>query len=184
MKNSFRAGIGIILGICLCFALSPLGYTRPHSSRLSQNAAPSQKEPVVTTHAKGTFDVKLNPQPPDDKSSDGTSDAGIARMILEKQLHGDLEGTSKGQMLAFSTGAKNSGAYVAIEKIAGTLQGRTGSFALQHIGAMSRGAYQLNITVVPDSGTGQLEGIAGTFSIQITDGKHFYDFAYTLAQAP
>ena len=138
----------------------------------------------MTLHAKGTFEVKLTPKPPDDQPSGSAPDDGIARMTIDKQLHGDLEGTSKGQMLASGPNVKNSGAYVAIEKINGTLQGRTGSFVLQHIGTVARGAQQLNITVVPDSGTGQLEGISGTFNIQITGGKHFYDFAYTLPQAP
>jgi len=130
----------------------------------------------VTTHATGTFDVKLTPQPSEDKSDDAT----LGRMTIEKQIHGDLEATSKGQMLTAGTPVKSSAGYVAIERISGTLHGRTGSFILQHTGSMNRGALQLSITVVPDSGTGQLTGLTGKMDIQIADGKHSYDFAYTL----
>ena len=101
-------------------------------------------------------------------------------MTIDKQYHGDLEGTGKGQMLTAGTPVKGSGAYVAIEKVAGTLKGRSGSFALQHSGTMTQGAPHLAITVVPDSGTGELKGIAGKMDIKIADGKHSYDFEYTL----
>jgi hypothetical protein len=130
----------------------------------------------VTTHATGTFDVKLTPQPSEDK----TDDATLGRMTIEKQIHGDLEAASKGQMLTAGTPAKGSAGYVAIERVSGTLHGRTGTFILQHSGTMTRGALQLGITVVPDSGTGQLTDLTGKMDIQITDGKHSYDFAYTL----
>jgi hypothetical protein len=134
---------------------------------------------VVTAHASGTFEVKLTPQAPDDKAED----ASLGRMTIEKQFHGDLEGTSKGQMLTAGTGAKgSSGGYVAIEKFSGTLHGRSGSFVLQHSGTMTRGVPQLVITVVPDSGTGQLAGLAGAMTIKIADGKHSYDLEYTLAK--
>ena len=128
------------------------------------------------SHASGAFDVKAVPQK--DENSD---DPGLGRMLLDKQYHGDLEATGKGQMLfAGNPGAKGSGGYVAIEKVTGTLQGRNGSFVLQHTGTMNRGAQQLNISVVPDSGTGQLAGLAGKMDIKIVDGKHFYEFEYTL----
>ena len=126
--------------------------------------------------ASGTFDVKLTPQ------TDDNGDAKLGRMTFEKQFHGELEGSSKGQMLTGITEIKNSAGYVAIEKFSGTLKGRTGTFILQHIGTMNRGAQQLTITVVPDSGTGQLAGIAGNFTIKITDGKHSYVFEYTLPE--
>ena len=133
----------------------------------------SQKE-VAVNHARGPFDVKLAPQ--DDKL-----DATLGRMTLDKQYHGDLEATSKGQMLTASTEIKGSGVYVAVERVTGTLNERTGSFSLYHSGVMTRGAPSLTITVVPDSGTGQLTGIAGTMKIEIAhDGKHSYDFEYTL----
>jgi hypothetical protein len=86
-------------------------------------------------------------------------------------------------MLTAGTDVKGSAGYVAIERVTGTLHGRTGAFVLQHTGTMSRGTYQLSVTVVPDSGTGQLLGLAGKFNITIADGKHSYDFAYTLPEA-
>jgi hypothetical protein len=131
------------------------------------------------THASGTFEVKLTPQPPDDKSED----AAMGRMIIDKQFHGDLEATSKGQMLTVGTAVEGSAGYVAIEQVSGTLHGRNGSFALQHSGTMTRGVPQLTVTVVPDSGTGQLAGIAGRMTIKIADGKHFYEFEFTIDEA-
>ena len=128
-------------------------------------------------HASGTFDVKLTPQAAED------GDAGLGRMTIEKQFQGDLEGTSKGFMLSSAaTVVKGSGGYVAMEKVTGTLKGLTGSFVLQHSGTMARGTPQLSVTVVPDSGTGQLEGIAGTLTIKIDQGKHSYEFEYTLPE--
>ena len=129
-------------------------------------------------HASGTFEVKLAPQT-DDKSGD----AALGRMTIDKQFHGDLEGTSKGQMLTGMTDVKGSAGYVAIEKVSGTLKGRTGTFILQHTGTMNRGVPQLAVTVVPDSGTGQLAGIAGNFKIIIAEGKHSYEFEYTLPES-
>lgn len=126
-------------------------------------------------HASGTFEVKLVPQT-DDKNGDAT----LGRMTIDKQFLGDLEGTSKGQMLTGMTDVKGSAGYVAIEKVSGTLKGRTGTFILQHTGTMNRGVPQLTITVVPDSGTGQLAGLDGNFSVKIDEGKHSYAFKYTL----
>jgi hypothetical protein len=137
------------------------------------------KEKIVTSHAIGTFDVKVTSQ----AAGEG-ADADVGRMTLDKQFHGDLEGTSKGQMLAASTSVKGSAGYVAMEKVTGTLKGRSGSFVLQHSGTMTRGVPQLMVSVVPDSGTGQLVGLAGTMTIKIADGKHSYDFEYTLAAMP
>ena len=132
----------------------------------------------MPTHATGTFEVKLVPQT-DDKSGG----ASLGRMTIDKQFHGDLEGTSKGQMLTGMTEVKGSAGYVAIEKVTGTLKGRSGTFILQHTGIMDRGKPELKITVVPDFGTGQLTGITGTFDVIITDGKHSYEFDYTLPEA-
>jgi hypothetical protein len=101
-------------------------------------------------------------------------------MSIDKQFHGDLEATSKGQMLTAMTDVKDSAGYVAIERVNGTLNGRSGTFALQHTGTMTRGEPQLVITVVPDSGTGQLVGLTGKMTITIADGKHSYGFDYTL----
>jgi len=133
----------------------------------------------MKTHASGTFDVKLNPQS-SEEDADGT---GLGRLSIDKQFHGDLEATSKGEMLSAGTSVKGSAGYVAIERVRGTVQGRTGTFILQHSGTMTRGAPQLTISVVPDSGTGGLEEISGTMTINIVNGKHFYEFDYTLPVA-
>jgi Protein of unknown function (DUF3224) len=128
----------------------------------------------MTSHATGPFDVKMIPQ--DDKAGDG-----LTRMLLDKQYHGDLEGAAKGQMLTGGVSANHSGAYVAMEKFTGTLHGRSGSFVLHHTGIMTNGKPDLTILVAPDSGTGQLAGITGKMTITIAaDGKHSYDFEYTL----
>jgi len=128
----------------------------------------------MSAHATGTFDVKLTPQ------TDHKIDPNFSRMLIEKQIHGDLEGTRKGEMLAASTSVKGSGAHVAIERITGKLRGLEGSFVLQHSGTMNNGELHLLITVVPDSGTGELVGITGQMTITIADGKHSYQFEYTL----
>ena len=120
--------------------------------------------------ANGTFEVKLTPE--------GTPEDG--RMSIDKQFHGDLEATSKGAMLAAMGCVKGSAGYVAIERVNGTLDGREGSFALQHSGTMTRGVQELSVTVVPDTGTGELTGIAGRMKIIITDGKHSYEFDYSI----
>jgi hypothetical protein len=120
--------------------------------------------------------VSLKPLPGDDDPGS----AMLGRMSIDKQFHGDLEGTSKGQMLTGGTPIKNSAGYVAIERVTGTLKGRKGSFILQHTGIMNRGAPSLTITIVPDSGTEQLEGLRGTMTIKIEGGKHAYELNYTL----
>ena len=130
----------------------------------------------MTTRASGTFVVKMTPESMDDKA-DG---AVLGRFSLEKMFHGDLEGAGKGAMLTAGTSVQGSAGYVAIERVTGTLHGRRGTFALQHTGTMNRGEPQLSITVVPDSGTGELAGLVGTLDIKIADGKHSYELAYTL----
>jgi hypothetical protein len=143
---------------------------------LTQATAHGQKGSTMATHASGTFDVKIIPQ-----KDEGIGDSTIGRMSIDKQYHGDLEGSGLGQMLAgMAAEVKDSGAYVAIERVRGTLQGRKGSFAVHHRGLMTRGAQDLVITVIPDSGTEELTGISGTMTIDIRDGKHFYGFDYTL----
>jgi hypothetical protein len=134
----------------------------------------------MTAHATGTFEVKLSPQGQDDKA-EGSS---LGRMSIDKQFRGDLEANAKGQMLVAGTEVKNSAGYVAIERITGALHGLSGSFALQHSGVMTRGAPQQSITVVPDSGSGQLAGLAGSMTVVIEGGKHSYIFDYTLPEAP
>jgi hypothetical protein len=170
MKNQYLAAAAVIAGLYL------LNFGSVGLSPRSLSAHEYQKETTLTNHAKGTFDVKVSPQ-----SDDAVGDPSIGRLSLDKQFHGDLEGTSKGQMLAVGDGKPgSSGGYVAMERVNGTLNGRTGTFALQHTATMNRGVPQISITVVPDSGTGQLVGIAGKMAINIADGKHSYEFEYTL----
>ena len=119
--------------------------------------------------------VKLIPQ-----QDESVGDKTIGRMSIDKQYHGDLEATGLGQMLAGMGAVADSGAYVAIERVRGTLHGRTGTFAVHHRGIMTRGAQDLVVTVIPDSGTEELTGITGTMTIDIKDGTHFYGFDYTL----
>jgi succinate dehydrogenase/fumarate reductase flavoprotein subunit len=140
----------------------------------------SQNPTALTQHAAGSFEVKMTPL---DSVFQG-DDRSLGRMTFDKQIHGDLEATSKGEMLTAGGPAKGSGGYVAIERVAGTLRGRAGTFVLQHSGTMEQKAFQLHVAVVPDSGTGQLTGLRGEFQIIITpDGKHTYEFAYTLPEA-
>lgn len=124
--------------------------------------------------ARGTFEVKITPRVPD-----GEPEA-LGRMSLEKVYRGDLEGTGRGEMLTAMGSVAGSGAYVAVEVVRGTLAGRRGAFALQHRGVMTRGAPDLTVTVVPDSGIEELAGISGRLAIEIRDGKHFYDLDYEL----
>lgn len=129
----------------------------------------------MSEQASGSFDVKLTP-------ADQGADMPVGRMTIEKEFHGALEGTSKGQMLmAASSSVPGSAGYVAIERFEGSLNGRNGSFYLQHTGVMTRGAGDLTITVIPDSGTDQLVGLSGKMNIIIKDGKHSYEFDYTLS---
>ncbi|WP_257385891.1 DUF3224 domain-containing protein [Tahibacter caeni] len=128
--------------------------------------------------AKGAFDVKLQPL----EAYNRNEGAGLGRMSIDKQFHGDLEATSQGEMLHAGS-ARDSGGYVAVERVTGALQGRRGSFALQHNATMTRGVPYLNIIVVPGSGTGELAGLSGAMNIVIAEGgEHFYEFDYELAQ--
>jgi hypothetical protein len=131
----------------------------------------------MTMQARGTFEVKLNPL--------SAHDAGtkLGRMSIDKQFHGDLQGTSQGEMLSVMSDVKGSAGYVAIERVSGTLNGRSGSFVLQHNATMNRGEPALNIIVVPDSGSGELAGLGGSMRIIIAGGSHSYEFDYTLAPA-
>lgn len=129
----------------------------------------------MTGQAKGTFDVKVLAQTDDADIGDPT----IGRFALDKQFHGDLDAISKGQMLG-SRWDNNAGGYVAIERVSGNLDGHKGSFSLQHTGTMQGGKSNMDVQVVPGSGSGELEGIIGVMTITVADGKHFYDFNYTL----
>jgi len=158
MKTKSAAALVLLLPICV----------------LALRAA--QKEAPLPHHATGTFEVKLVPLDPAFKSDDNS----IGRYSLDKQFRGALEATSKGEMLSGGGTVKGSGGYVAIERVTGTLDGRTGTFILQHNGTMQNGAFHLNVIVIPDSGTNQLTGLQGTMEIIIKDGKHSYDLTYSL----
>jgi len=173
MKNVSRIGTAL-LAAALGFGI--IAYTRVQS----QENKTTQKGPLMTNHASGPFEVKMTPQKPDNPVEEA---AKFGRMTGEKQFHGDLEGTSKVEMLAISPDAKGSGVYVALERVTGTLKGRRGSFVLHHTGIMNRGVPSLAIEVVPDSGTDQLTGITGKMAINIAaGGKHSYDFEYSLPE--
>lgn len=130
--------------------------------------------------AKGEFNVKIAPQP----LNGPVEDAGLSRMTIDKELWGDLTGVGRGQMLASNIDAQGSGAYVAIERITGTLGGKTGSFVLVHRGVMTKGMPELQVSIVPDSGTGELSGLTGTFKILIEGKKHSYELEYSLPPTP
>ena len=176
MNQRSRVLVGVAVAICLSIGVTSLAHPQAHSPQSN----PTQKKAAMPSHANGTFEVTVKPQPTDDKTEGST----LGRMSLDKQFHGDLEGISKGEMLTAGTPVKGSGAYVAIEMVSGTLRGRSGTFVLQHSGTMTHGVPQLTITVVPDSGTGQLVGLAGRMDIKISEGKHSYDFEYTLPETP
>jgi hypothetical protein len=129
----------------------------------------------MTKHATGTFEVTLKPQQLFYETS-----PLLGRLSIDKQFHGDLTGTSTGEMLSSRTSVKDSAGYVAIELVSGTLHGHKGTFVLQHSSLMTRGEPQQSITVVPDSGTDELVGLTGTMTIINNEGKHSYEFEYSL----
>jgi hypothetical protein len=134
-------------------------------------------ESMMKFHVKGAFDVKLQKLEAYNKDEA----AGLGRMSIDKQFHGDLDATSQGEML-YAGNTQDSRGYVAIERVTGTLRGRRGGFSLQHKATMTSGVPYLDIIVVPGSGTDELAGIDGTMKIVIeTGGKHFYEFDYELA---
>jgi len=128
----------------------------------------------MTAHARGTFEVKMKPLP-------AAPPEGIMRMSIDKEIHGDLEGTTKGEMISAGNAHAGEAGYVAMEVVTGTLAGKSGSFALQHSATMDESGQWMHIIVAPGSGTGELKGIAGNFKIVIAGGKHSYEFEYTLA---
>jgi hypothetical protein len=125
--------------------------------------------------ASGSFEVNVQPL----ANADVSADPMLGRFLLTKTFTGDLDASALGHMLSAGTGVKGSAGYVAIDQVRGSLGGRKGGFVLQHSGSMKRGAPTLSVMVVPDSGTGELEGITGTLSINMIGGKHFYDFLYS-----
>jgi uncharacterized protein DUF3224 len=170
MTNRFRVVTRVVLGLCLCFGYAAFTQTQ------SAGSTDTNKESKVNGHASGSFEIKMARQPITEEEAKTIS----VRMTSDKQFHGDLEGTSTGEMLGVYTAVKDSAGYVAMERVSGKLKGRTGTFILQHSSTMARGTQQQSIIVVPDSGTDQLVGLAGSMIIKITDGKHFYEFDYTL----
>ena len=141
-------------------------------------AVHSNQESFVKQAAKGEFNVNLAPQ----ALADADADASLGRLSLDKHFHGELEATSKGEMLSARSSVQGSAGYVAIERVTGTLHGRSGSFVFQHSGTMDRGTPSLSVRVVPDSGTDQLIGLSGSMQIDILDGKHYYMFEYVLPE--
>jgi Protein of unknown function (DUF3224) len=129
--------------------------------------------------ASGTFEVKMTPQ----AAIDGIGDPTVGRLAIDKRFQGDLDGTSKGEMLGTRTLVDGSAGYVAIERVTGTIHGRSGSFSLLHRGIMNRGNLEHSVTVIPDSGTGELASIAGTMTIKIDGGEHSYELEYSLSAA-
>lgn len=163
-----RAGLALILG-----GILPTANAAPPSPSPAHEISPMQ-------HAKGTFDVSVKPL----AFENAPESAALSRLTIDKTFHGALEGTSVGQMLAVGTAFKDSGVYVAVERVTGTLEGRAGSFALHHIGKMRGGQYALNVAIVPDSGRDALAGIEGELRIIIDKGVHYYELDYRLPAKP
>jgi|SRR5690349_18084060 Protein of unknown function (DUF3224) len=164
MKNLIWIAGVLVLGVC-AFAVG------------SQNSQTGAK----TMHATGRFDIQMKAQ------DGGTNGKTFPRFTSDKQFHGDLEGTSVGEMLASGPppkGPNGSGGYVAMERVIGKLGGRSGSFTLQHSSTMNLGVQNQSIMVVPQSGTGELAGLEGKMIIRIEGGKHYYDFDYQFAATP
>jgi hypothetical protein len=171
------AGAVLMAGyLSAAFISAPLKARPSHRNEIQQDSNKAQGGNVAAQHASGPFEVKLVPQGTPDKAEGST----LARMSLDKQYHGGLEATAKGEMLTAGTEVQGSAGYVAIERVTGMLNGRTGSFVLQHCGRLTRGAPVQNITVVPDSGSEQLTGITGKLTVIIEGGKHSYEFEYEL----
>ena len=172
--NSISVRLMHLAGILIC--LSSAGICQDNTPKKSFEG----KQKITTMIAKGTFEVKMTPQ----AVEENVGDPSIGRLAVSKQFDGDLGGTSNGQMLGSqSEKVKGSGGYVAMERITGTLNGKKGSFILQHFGTMQGGNFDLNISVVPDSGSGELSGISGKMKIIIDGAKHSYEFEYSLPAA-
>lgn len=150
--------------------ISPTAHSSPYWS------LPTDRRTQLKQTAKGTFTVEMKPQ----GDADVMNGVTTGRMSLNKKFDGDLTANGSGVMLTAMTPVKGSAGYVAIERVIGTLNGKEGSFVFQHSGIMDRGTQQLSVTVVPGSGTGELTGIDGKFTIIIAEGKHSYEFEYFL----
>lgn len=158
----------IIVASCLCTLLTLTAAAED----------PQLPEEKTMQQARGSFEVELTPR----KGDGDPDDPNLGRMSISKSFTGDLEGTSIGQMLSARTATQGSAGYVAIELVEGTLHGRKGTFVLQHSGTMDRGNPSLSVTVVPDSGTAELEGLSGSMAIIIEGGEHSYVLDYTLPE--
>lgn len=154
--------------LCLCTG-PPMCAQTPMTKSIAKDA-------LMSLHAEGTFEVRNSPLGTDD----ALNSTAIGRFGLDKQFHGDLEGISKGEMLGAGNPATGTAGYVAIEQFTGSLNGRSGSFALQHFGTMEDNKFDLLVRVVPGSGTGELIGVSGTMTISPVNGKHSWKFDYTL----
>jgi hypothetical protein len=152
---------------------------RLHSASLLLGLVPlmlaQQKNTPMSYHATGTFTVDVHPLTPPPAE-------GLSRFSIDKQIHGDLEATSKGEMFSGGDPKQGLAGYVAIEVVTGTLQGKKGSFALQHSATMDGSGPKMAVIIIPGSGTGELKGISGTFEIRIEKGQHSYELEYTLAK--
>jgi hypothetical protein len=142
------------------------------SSAIAQNPT-SSKETPMSHHARGTFEVKVQPLTPSDVP-------GVARFSIDKTIHGDLEATTKGEMYTAGDPKAGAAGYVAIEAVTGKLDNKSGSFVLQHFATMDSSGRDMTVKIVPGSGSGEFKGISGTFTIIIADGKHSYDLEYQL----
>ncbi len=179
MKAARWSGFGEQSGICAGFLRRLRGHTLLSIlltiSLLPGLAFAQQKEAPTMHHAHGTFTVDVHPLTP-------APAEGLSRFSIDKQIHGDLEATTQGEMFSGGDPKQGAAGYVAIEMVTGTLAGRRGSFALQHMATMDRNGLKMSVIVVPGSGKGELQGIEGTFTIHIENGKHSYDFDYTLPE--
>jgi hypothetical protein len=174
------AALAVVLAATLAAAAHAAQQSPPPAS--TSPATPPAAEPRENpmTSASGTFDVDVTPI-----TGEQAAPGSFPRHSLAKRFHGDLEGTSAGEMMSVDAAVEGSGAYVAIERVTGKLHGRSGGFSLVHRGTMRRGGdFRLAVDVVPDSGTGELAGIAGTMEIRIGGGEHRYELSYTLPAAP
>jgi hypothetical protein len=162
--------IALILAVALVSAVSD-------PTTAASAAAPAARSSVMS-HAVGTFDVQITPVAPDPEAPAGAP----GRMLLAKTFHGGFEGSGAGEMLGVLK--DGSGAYVAMERVTGVVDGRRGAFAMVHRGVMDAGGQELLITIVPGSGEGELAGISGVFHLTIVGGEHRYDLEYSLPEAP
>jgi hypothetical protein len=171
-------GKRIAISLAIFLVAGVVGYARERSTAQSPRTPVQQENAAMVYTAKGTFKVKLLPLAADAHGPE----IPIGRMSIDKQFEGDMVGTSQGQMLMMRTAVEGSAAYVAIEVVTATLNGDHGTFALHHKGTMDRGVGKMSVTVVPDSGTDELQGIAGDFVISIVAGVHDYVFTYTVPE--